>query len=976
MATNYVSLDLETTGLDAEADVIIEIGAVRFDSDGVRDRFSALVNPRRSIPPRVQSLTGISEADVRGTPPLEVVAGDLERFLDGAVLVGHNVIGFDARFLDAAGIRHGDAIYDTQDLATLLLPGLPEYGLAALCERLGVAFPVQHRAPADAEATRELFLALQEVACRLPVDVLGQVAQWLTPTAWPWRGFFREAWELALAGPSAARPFRLDPPAMAPALSPQRQPRAVPAERSLAVLASARQRPEVLPQFDERAEQQAMVCAVAEALNEGQRLLVEAGTGTGKSLAYLIPAACQGLANGRRVVVSTATINLQDQLTGQDLPALRALLSPPPWRPEGASLQPPPTWRPEGAPLQPPPTWRPEGAPLQPPAGGGELRTCQLKGRRNYLCLRRFAALRAAPSLSDDEARIASRILLWLTQTQTGDRAELRLTQAEEAVWRRLSAEGADCTADSSPFVVEGTCFLQRARRAAEAAHIVVVNHALLLSDVASGGRLIPPYEHLVVDEAHHLEEEATRQFGFRGGESDVAELLDRCEGVAPALQSAVRSSRAALGPGAQLTGIADVLRRAAGRARPRLRELSRLLLAFLRQHTLEEQEPRLLVNRGTRAQPDWSNVEILWENLRLGLQETLSLLEKLHSALRDAEGLGMSNFELLLADVGVLAQQGQELVAGLRVALEQDDPQRIVWLERDRGDGGLLVSWAPLRVDELLRDRLYAERSSLVLTGATLTSRGNFDYIQERLGLEEANTLALGSPFDYERAALILVPRDMPEPTWPDYLEAISRAIVELARASEGRALVLFTSYASLRAAHALARGPLQQEGIEVLGQGIDGSARYLVRALQSNPRCVVLGTASFWEGIDVVGDALSLLIVTRLPFTVPTEPVFAARSALYDDPFSQYALPQAVLRFKQGFGRLIRSKTDRGVLVVLDRRIVSKNYGQAFLESLPACPVREAMLREMPGLVRGWLGAPATGARAEAGERATYPP
>ncbi|MEE9197072.1 MAG: helicase C-terminal domain-containing protein, partial [bacterium] len=194
--------------------------------------------------------------------------------------------------------------------------------------------------------------------------------------------------------------------------------------------------------------------------------------------------------------------------------------------------------------------------------------------------------------------------------------------------------------------------------------------------------------------------------------------------------------------------------------------------------------------------------------------------------------------------------------------------------------------------------------------------------------------------------------------PSQPDYLDALGHAIVDLTRASAGRALVLFTSHATLRASHALIREPLQGEGIAVMGQGIDGSPRYLVRYLHSNPRSVILGTASFWEGIDVVGEALSLLIIARLPFTVPTEPVFTARSALYDDPFTQYAVPQAVLRFRQGFGRLIRSKTDRGVLVVLDRRIVSKRYGSAFLDSLPGCSRREVMLREMPALVQQWLG------------------
>ena len=919
MPSTYVALDLETTGLDPQADAIIEVGAVRFDRRGILDRFTTLVNPRRPVPPRIQTLTGIKDEEVRQAPPLETIAYDLERFLEGAVIVGHNVAGFDVRFLDAAGIRHGEPMYDTYELATLLLPGLSEYSLAALAQHLEISFPLQHRAMGDAEAARGLFLALQERALQLPPDVLGQVAQCLTPTVWPWRGFFREAWEMALAAsPTPGRAFRLRPPAIAGPLSPQPRPRPIPVERTLAVLASARLRPEALPQFEERAEQAAMVRAVTEALNEGRRLLVEAGTGTGKSLAYLIHAACEALTNGRRVVVSTATINLQEQLTGKDLPALRSLL----------------------------------------PDDATELRACQLKGRRNYLCLRRFAALQTAPSLDDDEARIAARILIWLTQTETGDREELRLSQTEGALWRRLSAEGADCTASNSPFVVEGACFLQRARRRAEASHIVVVNHALLLSDIAAEGHVLPPYEHLVVDEAHHLEEEATRQFGFTCREEELADLLDRCEALGPAIQNAARGLVAALGP-AQLTGVAQPLRQAVGRARPRLRELSQQLLAFLRQHALEapDQEPRLLINRGMRIQPDWPNVEIAWENLHLSLHEVLALLGRLQVALSEAGEMGMLNYEMLLAEVSALFQEGQGLVNGLSAALEEDDPQRIVWLERDRADGSLVVAWAPLEVDETLRSRLYADRSSVILTGATLTSRGGFGYLQERLGLEEAHTLALGSPFDFQQAALVLVPRDMPEPTWPDYLDALGRAIIDLTRASEGRALVLFTSHASLRAAHALVREPLQREGIEVMGQGINGSPRYLVRALQSNPRCVVLGTASFWEGIDVVGEALSLLIIARLPFTVPTEPVFTARSALYDDPFTQYALPQAILRFRQGFGRLIRSKSDRGVLVVLDRRIVSKTYGSAFLDSLPACPVREAMLREMPALVQQWL-------------------
>jgi DNA polymerase III epsilon subunit family exonuclease len=928
LARTYVSLDLETTGLDTQSDAIIEIGAVKFTRDAVLGRFSTFVNPRRPIPERIQDLTGIRPADVEGAPPLEAVAADVEEFIEDCVLVGSNFVGFDAPMLDANGIRRGQEIYDTRDLANLLLPGLPDHGLAALACELGIEMPVHHRALPDAETGRQVLLALAARAGALPGDVLSQVAAWLAPTAWPWRNFFREVWEEVAAHGTTGRSSALARPAPLEPLRPAQRPRPVDAGEALAVLASAGRRADVFPQFEERPQQQAALRAVTQALNEGHRLLLEAGTGIGKSLAYLIPAALHAQVNGSRVVVSTATINLQEQLTGKDIPALEALL---------------------------------------PPDGG--LLACQLKGRRNYLCLRRFQALQVVPNLGDDEARIASRILIWLTQTDSGDRSEMRLSPGEEATWRRLCAEGADCSADNSPFVVAGTCFLLRARQRAEAAHLVVVNHALLLSDIAHGGRVLPPYDHLIIDEAHHLEEEATRQFSFSAGEPQLADLLDRSEALRRDVGAALRGSTAALGPGARLTSIADGVARAAAAARPRVAEMSAQLGAFLQEHAAADagggQQP-ILINRAMRVQPDWSRVEIVWDNLRLVLSDLTSLLEELAEALSESADLGSVNpsassgqaLELVLAEVGALAQETKDVRDGLAAAIELDDPQRIVWLDLDRREGTPAVASAPLRVDDTLRRRLYEGRRSVVLTGATLAVQSSFDYMRERLGLEDAHELLLDSPFDYRRTALLLVPSDMPEPAWPGYTDAVSRALVDLALASGGRTLVLFTSHSALRAVYALARGPLRAEGIRVLAQGIDGSPRQLVRTLTADPATVILGTASFWEGVDIVGEALSLLIIARLPFSVPTEPVFAARASQYDDPFGQYAVPQAALRFKQGFGRLIRSRSDRGVVAVLDRRIMSKRYGAAFLDSLPPCPVREALLREMPGLTAAWLG------------------
>jgi len=252
----------------------------------------------------------------------------------------------------------------------------------------------------------------------------------------------------------------------------------------------------------------------------------------------------------------------------------------------------------------------------------------------------------------------------------------------------------------------------------------------------------------------------------------------------------------------------------------------------------------------------------------------------------------------------------------------------------------------------------LYSQKHTTVLTSATLSVEGHFGYVRQALGLSEANELLLGSPFDYAQSTLVLVPEDLPEPNQSGYVKAVQQSLIELVRASGGRALVLFTSHGSLRAAHEGIKRALEEEQILVLGHYIDGSPRQLLQGLRENPRTVVLGTASFWEGIDVVGEALSLLVIARLPFSVPDDPIFQARSELYDDPFNEYAVPLAALRFKQGFGRLIRRKTDRGVMVVLDGRIHSKRYGEAFLGSLPECTLQKVTARQMPGLVAGWLG------------------
>ncbi len=929
MPRSYVAIDLETTGLDPDRDAVIEVGVLRFDLEGPGETFETFVDPKRPIPYRVQRLTGISDDDVRGAPPFAVVASELEEFIGDSAIVGQNV-GFDLGFLERARLQPPGPIYDTQELAGFLLPDLVQHNLAAIARHLGIDFPVHHRALGDADAAHLIFLALRRRLSALPPALLAEAERVASTTDWPLRHLLRDildertgeqaAEATGLVHDAVRLPQRYGPP-----VQPSPDEQTPIDEQQIEVLLTQEARG-VIDDFEERPQQVEMARAVASALSHGGRLLVEAGTGIGKSVAYLLPAAGHALRNGARVVISTNTINLQEQLMGQDIPAVRRL--------------------------------------LRIEEEDDALRAAQLKGRRNYLCLLRWAELRRSATLSEDEAKLLVRLLLWLPHTETGDRAELRLSQSEDAVWYRLSAQHQACLANPCAYVRDGSCFLLRARRRAEAAHLLVVNHALLLSDLAVGGGVIPEYRHLIVDEAQHLEEEATSQFGFRAREEDVTGLIDRISsregGLVAGLRSAIRGRAAQTEAAQEMLDLGSRVDNAVDRVRGRLSDFFSRLTRFVRQQSpgAGDYDDRLLLSHAMRVQPDWSGVELGWENLSAALADVLAALQPIHAALQSPDAPDVLDRDSLVGEIADQVDTGRTLRQGIDAIVLQDDPNTVCWLVRPRSGTGVSLSSAPLRVAELLQDRLYSQKQTTVLTSATLTVEGRFDYIRQTLGLEEADELLLGSPFDYAQSTAVLVPEDMPEPNQAGYMSALQQALIELVRASRGRALVLFTSHGSLRAAHAGIKQALEEDRILVLGHNVDGSPRQLLQALREHPHTVVLGTASFWEGIDVVGEALSLLVMARLPFSVPDDPIFQARSELFDDPFNQYAVPQAALRFKQGFGRLIRRKTDRGVMVVLDGRIHTKSYGQAFLRSLPACTLQRAPARQVPGLVAQWLG------------------
>ena len=349
--------------------------------------------------------------------------------------------------------------------------------------------------------------------------------------------------------------------------------------------------------------------------------------------------------------------------------------------------------------------------------------------------------------------------------------------------------------------------------------------------------------------------------------------------------------------------------------------------------------------------------MEILWDNVGLRLKEVLDGLTRLQSILTKQDDKQIPGYEDLMADLAAQITFLTELRERGTAIISDPVAGDITWLSLSGRTEEIGLHSAPLHVGGILESQLFSQKDCVVLTSATMATEGNFIYMRERLGLDAANELLVGSPFDYKSNTLIYLPNDMPEPNAPFFQKKAEQAIIALCAATEGRALVLMTSHSAVRTTYFAINRPLEESGISVLGHGIDGTPRQLVERFKNAPRAVLIGTASLWEGIDVVGDALSVLIICRLPFTVPSDPVFSARSEVFDDAFNRYAVPQSVIRFKQGFGRLIRSKTDRGVVVILDSRVTSKAYGKAFLASLPRCSERKGPVADLPAVAKQWL-------------------
>jgi len=899
----YVAIDLETTGLNPDLDSIIEVGLVKVSGGEIIDTLHTLVLPPVKLPLFIKRLTGIQDHMLEDAPRIDSIRGHIAAFIEGENLLGHNA-GFDVGFVESAlGRVIGNPIYDTLELSRVIMPSAKSYRLAQLCKVAGIKTEAIHRALEDAMAVIKLFDHLSRSVCGLDGHSIAYLESLLKKARSPWGVMLSGYTGISLGDHFYQRGrenYNQDQYRVYENSEPWGH---VAPEEIRGIISSGGALSRSLPLYEYRPQQEEMACEVARAFNEKKLLMVEAGTGTGKSISYLLPSLLWVAGGGPRVVISTKTVNLQDQLWFKDIPQLMRCL-------------------------------------------GLNVKSVLAKGRSNYLCRRRWDSILSEGLWTEQEARFYARVLVWVNETKSGDKVDLNLTHQEEEAWHNICAESENCMGFRCRHF-SGQCFVSRSRREAESSGLIITNHALLFSDIKTGNMVLPTYGPLIIDEAHHLEDVATEQLGRQVSRSDLRRWLSRSartvlkswETVPPT--DSDRWMQNLISMREEINGLRTISE-----------EFFTLLKSYIcGKGVLNEGEHQTFRIKSDTFCGDIPGVP--WgefENLIFRIKTVIGGLRKIIGLIQTWE-LENDSWGDKLKDFVVLAGKGEELLDNLQFIFRCNDDSFVYWISVS-GQGewySLSMSSSPVRVGELLYDSLFSGKESVVMTSATLTTNGSFDFFTERVGIERVAGLKvvkknIESPFSYDRQSLLCVVNDLPlQGAGADriYIKQISSALEKLILAVGGKTLVLFTSHRVLREVYGLVKAAIEDKDIAVLGHNMDGNRSRLVEEFKRTERAVLMGSASFWEGIDIPGEALTSVIIVKLPFPSPSSPVIEARVEDLEQngrsSFYEYYLPMAVIRFKQGFGRLIRSESDRGVVVVLDRRVIEKGYGRQFLNSLP---------------------------------------
>ncbi|MBA9085311.1 ATP-dependent DNA helicase DinG [Fontibacillus solani] len=945
----FAVLDFETTG-NQSSDKIIQAGLAIIDHDlTVSQVYRSFVKPGIPIPPFITGLTGITEDDVKDAPELDEVMMEMVPLLEDVVLVGHNV-AFDFNFLQSALDQTGylpftGRILDTMDFLKILFPSLTTYQLGLVANEFNVQHDRPHQADSDALATALIFLKCLEEIDSLPLLALQRLSDLFAGEDSDLGWFFdavlhereRES-QQSQEGFTYYRQFALQVDDWMD-ITPAREHMLENPLKDISFeqfMEQVKERlKEKLPEYEEREAQNIMLGEVTHAFEEDKHLLIEAGTGTGKSLGYLLPAIYHSVKQEEKVMVSTHTINLQEQLRERDIPMLTEVVPFP-------------------------------------------FRAAIFKGRQHYLCLRKFEHKinRRDFTTPKDEVMTAAQMIVWLAQTETGDDEELNMGNRGGDFWETVASESDSCLGRNCPWFRK--CFYHKAKHEAGVADVVITNHSKLFTDIQAGHQLLPAYDRLVIDEAHHLEDVAGKHLGLHMKYFTVVHTLTRLfkdskNGQLPSLRAMLQHSLHK--KAGEWIRIIDDIYSSLLDTKESWDKLSELLFTLMPERSdAAPGDPGQFVYRllPQKKPKNWDELTALENGIHISLGDVLRKGERMINEIREEE----NDFgaESLLTDIsGLFKDLGNERDS-LRFFMKLESEDNVYWLE---GNGNyrsksLQIFAVPIDVSAQLKDYFFDKKKSVVMTSATLSVDKSFQYMIEQLGLSEAAaqdrlmTSMLPSPFNYREQALLVIPRDFPSVKGSvgdqHFVSTLVQSLADTAIATKGRMLVLFTSYRMLRQVYDPLKERLLVEGITVIGQGMDsGSRSKLTRRFQGQNASVLLGTSSFWEGVDIPGEALTSLAIVRLPFQPPNHPLVEAKSERLQrekkNPFMKLSVPQAVIRFKQGFGRLVRSSQDRGIVVVYDTRILESYYGKYFLYSLPGPKMEHMPLEQMIPRISEWL-------------------
>ena len=915
---SFVCLDTETTGLDESAE-IIEIGMVKVIDGQIADRYSQLIKPYNPIPETITQLTSIDDAMVADQPHWEGVEQAVLDFIGDYTLVAHNV-SFDRGMLENhLGRMLPNQWVDTHDMAKIFVPTLTSYKLISIAGALGISGDGFHRALQDADITAQVLLKLSEDASAMDPFVLQRILQVFEGEECGLTALLRAILSEAVAHAEIGKRYMAEKElpvyGKRPLLSFDQMDSFFEPDGLMAKASDS---------FQHRPQQLKMEQTIAEAFACQSHGIIEAGTGTGKSFAYLLPALLWAYENQCRVLVSTNTIALQEQLFQKDIPFLKQCLD-------------------------------------------YDFPVALSKGRSNYICMRRFDQyVKQAPTVSWTEKLFIAQLIHWLTFTEQGDKETLNLNKLEHQYWASIASQTETCLGGQCSRFRD--CYYMRNRKQCENSMLIVTNHALLLQNIKLENQILPEFKHVIIDEAHNLEDEATRQF------TDTVDL----EFLRKTSQHLLRSS--------------SVVSRIINKVKD-LHEntdaYGELLLAqrqLKEDVTMLEQQVKTAIDfvftigqlshsneyriTAKERKTDW------WQQLASQLERIQGMVMTIHNRLSH-----MRNRIDMFEDLDLLAKElvfNQSWFAEqhkfIETFLGEKRRNDIYWIEYTRSTWGsnLCLSVAPIDVMPLLKERLFTSNESVILTSATLAIANHLKYTAQLYLLDDDEYLSYitPSPFDYQKQSCIAIPTDIADYSQVSeetYSSMLIQSLEKLIQSVTGGVLILFTSYAMLNKTYfALKRNP-DLKDYNILAHGQDGNRTSILQSLNKGENTIVLGANSFWEGVDVKGTGLTTLVITKLPFQPPTRPITSAKmeylQAQGKNSFAAYSLPQAVLKFRQGCGRLIRSADDWGTIVILDKRLLTKNYGKDFINSLPKQPILRKPLDEVCQSLHNWMQKKANG-------------